>query len=189
MINFSTFAKMGQDSQTKHSYSTIKCPVFTIQCIWFKYGQCIYIQLLDLYDLCKWIVQVLNRISFSIQFLFKKTFREHKGANAIDCTYTKLSCLYACVLKVTYNSCLITFGFILTFIWGILNGVTAFLQAWCISPLLRVSLILVKGVMPLILDPLSLLLKAYADACRPGGGIGTAIGGAMQGVSSAVSRI
>ena len=90
---------------------------------------------------------------------------------------------------VTYNCCLLTFGFILTVIWGILNGMTAFLQAWILSPLLRVSLIIVKGIMPLVLDPLTLLMKAYADACRgPGGGIGAAIGGAMQGVSSGISR-
>ena len=119
-----------------------------------------------------------------MQFLFKKTFREHKGANAVHCAYGKLRCLYECTLKVTYNCCLFIFGFLLAFIWGICNGVVAFLQAWIISPLLRVSLIVVKGIMPIILDPLSLLMKAYVDACRGPGG---AVAGLMQSVGGAVS--
>ena len=92
---------------------------------------------------------------------------------------------------VTYNCCLFTFGFLLAFIWGICNGVVAFLQAWIISPLLRVSLIVVKGTMPIILDPLSLLLKACVAACRGAGGLGTAglgeVAGVMQSVGGAVS--
>lgn len=65
------------------------------------------------------------------------------------------------------------------FVWAVINGAIAFLQAWVLSPLTRVSLVVVKGVLPLILDPLSLILKAIAEGCSGGGctcdGLSTAL--------------
>lgn len=118
-----------------------------------------------------------------LQFAFKKTFREHSGANASKCMYGTLNALYSITLKVTYNIFLMFCGFFLALIWGILNGAVAFLQTWILSPLLRVSLVLVKGIMPMILDPLSLILKAVGDGLRglsPGG----LMAGAMQSIGA-----
>lgn len=119
-----------------------------------------------------------------MQFTFKKTFREHSGANAINCMFGKLNFLYSCTLKVTYNIFLMLCGFLLALIWGILNGLVAFLQTWFVSPLLRVSLVLVKGLMPMILDPLSLILKAFYDACK-----GMSPGGLMAGAMQTVAAV
>ena len=41
---------------------------------------------------------------------------------------------------------------------------------------------LVKGILPIILEPLSLILKAVMDGCR-GGNIGGMIGGAMSAMT------
>lgn len=80
-----------------------------------------------------------------------------------------LKVVYMCSLRWTYNILLFTIGIIIAFLWAVINGTIAFLQAWVISPLTRVSLVVVKGILPLILDPLSLILKACAEGCGGGG--------------------
>ena len=114
--------------------------------------------------------------------MFEKTFREHKGAQASDCMQVKLNTLYTKTLKVTYNIFVCLCGFWLAFLWAVVNGIVSFVQSWCVSPLLRVSLVLVKGILPIILEPLSLILKALMDACR-----GPNIGGLVSGAMSAVT--
>ena len=89
-----------------------------------------------------------------------------------------LKVVYMCSLRWTYNILLFTIGIIIAFLWAVINGTIAFLQAWVISPLTRVSLVVIKGVLPLILDPLSLILKACAEGC--GGGGCSWISSAMQ---------
>ena len=74
------------------------------------------------------------------------------------------------------------------FLWAVINGTVSFLQSWCVSPLLRVSLVLVKGihVLPIVLDPLSLILKVLVDACRgPGRGL---LSGAMNAMSAVTGK-
>lgn len=72
------------------------------------------------------------------------------------------------------------------FLWAVINGTVSFVQSWCVSPLLRVSLVLVKGILPIILDPRSLILKALVDACRgPGRGL---LSGAMNAMSAVTGK-
>jgi hypothetical protein len=80
-----------------------------------------------------------------------------------------LKVVYMCSLRWTYNILLFTIGIIIAFLWALINGVVAFLQAWVLSPLTRVSLVVIKGVLPIILDPLSLILKACVEGCGGGG--------------------
>ena len=116
-----------------------------------------------------------------MQFKFKKTFREHEGARAFESLRSVLKVVYTCSMRWTYNILLFTVGIMVAFIWALINGVVAFFQAWVFSPLTRVSLVIVKGVLPLILDPLSLLLKACAEGCCGAGGAGMAgVGGGFQ---------
>ena len=78
------------------------------------------------------------------------------------------------------------------FAWAVINGAVAFLQAWFVSPLTRVSLVIVKGVLPLVLDPLSLILKACAQGCCGGGGLdggGGLAGGGLQGAMQGMARL
>ena len=118
---------------------------------------------------------------YLMQFLFEKTFREHPGVNSVKCSRKCGSHMYKCSLNVTYNIFLVLFGFILATIWGVINGLVAFFQTWCLSPLLRISSVMVKGFLPIILDPISLILKVAHDACR-GASPGGLIAGAMQKV-------
>ena len=104
-----------------------------------------------------------------MQFLFKKTFREHEGARAFGSIRSVLKVVYMCSLRWTYNILLFSIGILVAFLWALINGLVAFLQAWVLSPLTRVSLVIVKGILPIILDPLSLILKACANGCSGGG--------------------
>ena len=93
-----------------------------------------------------------------------------------------LKVVYMCSLRWTYNILLFTIGILVAFLWAVINGVVAYLQAWVLSPLTRVSLVIVKGVLPIVLDPLSLLLKACAEGCSGAGGCaGMTAGQQLQG--------
>jgi hypothetical protein len=59
---------------------------------------------------------------------YKKTFREHEGARASESATDTLKRIYNCSLGCTYNCCIYLCGFILACIWGVINGVIAFLQ-------------------------------------------------------------
>ena len=124
-----------------------------------------------------------------MQFMFKKTFREHEGARAFKSMRAILKVVYMCSLRWTYNFLLFTLGILVTFLWAVINGIVAFLQAWVISPLTRVSLVVVKGILPLILDPLSLLLKACAQGCCGAGGCNPGTFGGMQGGFQGLDRL
>ena len=58
----------------------------------------------------------------------------------------------------------------LTVIWGVVNAATAFFQTWFISPLLRVSLVIVKGFLPIVLEPLGMCMKTMCVAMGAGPG-------------------
>lgn len=93
--------------------------------------------------------------------------------------YLKL--IYSCFLASTYNVLVVVLGVCLTIVWAVINGIVAFFQTWCISPLTRVMLVIVRGLLPLILEPLGMLIKMYM-AIR-GGGVGGLVGnlGGLQG--------
>ena len=100
-----------------------------------------------------------------------------------------LKVVYMCSLRWTYNILLFTIGIIVAFLWAVINGAVAFLQAWVLSPLTRVSLVIVKGVLPLILDPLSLILKACAEGCGGGGCTCAGLTAALQPYGGLQSRV
>lgn len=100
-----------------------------------------------------------------------------------------LKVVYMCSLRWTYNILLFTIGILVAFVWALINGVVAFLQAWVLSPLTRVSLVVVKGVLPLILDPLSLILKSCAEGCAGGGCDCNWLSSAMQQRQGLQSRV
>ena len=61
-------------------------------------------------------------------------------------------------------------------VWGIINGLVAFLQAWFISPASRILLVLLGGLCPIICEPLRIFLKLCVDARAACGGLGGAFG-------------
>lgn len=123
-----------------------------------------------------------------MQFIFKKTFREHDGARAFKSMRNILKVVYMCSLRWTYNILLFTVGILIAFGWAVINASAAFLQAWVVSPLTRVSLVILKGILPLILEPTSLILKACAAGCCGGGGFG-GLGGGMSALQSGLQTV
>ena len=124
-----------------------------------------------------------------LQFEFKRTFREHAGVNAIKCTHTCLQKTYEFTVKLIYNILLVVPGFFLAIVWGCFNSFTAFLQTWIISPLLRVSIVLVKGLLPMILEPTTMILKAAMDVIcnrvpNPAGQLGNISGGPFSNLKA-----
>lgn len=114
---------------------------------------------------------VMNQNVFIIlQFEYKKTFREHQGARVFKTYKLVLRSIYNHTLQWTYNIVVFTVGLILVIFWGIVNALIAFLQAWFLSPLMRVSLVVVRGVFPLVLEPCSMCLKACVAAFTGGAG-------------------
>ena len=78
---------------------------------------------------------------------------------------TALKKVYDTTLKWGYNVLLLVLGVVLAIAWALINAVVAFLQTWFLSPLLRVSLVVVRGFLPIILEPLGMLMKVCAGAC------------------------
>ena len=101
-----------------------------------------------------------------MQFVFKKTFREHEGARAGRALEKKVRKVYENALQCTYRCYVYACGFILAFLWGITNGCIAFLQTWFISPCLRVLLVLLGGLLPIITEPIRICVSACCDACK-----------------------
>ena len=58
----------------------------------------------------------------------------------------------------------------LTVVWGVVNATTAIFQTWFISPSLRVSLVIVKGFLPLVLEPMGMCMKTLCVAMGAGPG-------------------
>ena len=101
-----------------------------------------------------------------MQFVFKKTFREHDGARAGRVLEKRVRNVYELVLQSTYRCYVCAFGFILAVLWGLINAGIAFLQTWFISPCLRILLVLLGGLLPVITDPIRICVSACCDACK-----------------------
>ena len=104
------------------------------------------------------------------QFEYEKCFREHKGAKTFHPYAEVLKTIYLYTLRWTYNILLMGVGVVLTVMWGVLNAATAFFQTWFISPSLRVSLVIVKGFLPLVLEPMGMCMKTLCVAMGAGPG-------------------
>ena len=109
-----------------------------------------------------------------LQFEYKKAFREHKGAKTVKPCQKYLKPVYSFFLVCTYNVLVVVLGLCLIIVWALINAIVAFIQTWCISPLTRVSLVLVRGLLPIVLEPLGMLIKMYTAA--RGGGVAGLVG-------------
>ena len=63
-----------------------------------------------------------------------------------------------------YNVFVVTLGIIFTFIWAVLMGFFTFYVNFVWSPSLRLALLLVASMLPLVTQPLRILLSPLADA-------------------------
>ena len=122
-----------------------------------------------LYDI-QIIIILYTYILSNIQFTYDKTFREHDGARAGQHLETKVKRVYENVLQKSYRCYVGACGVLLACLWGIINGCVAFIQTWYISPCLRVFMVLFKGLLPLITEPIRICSGA---CCAHKGGAGS----------------
>jgi hypothetical protein len=101
-----------------------------------------------------------------MQFEYKKTFREHKGANAGPKLEKNVKKVYQHVVQCTYRCHVYMFGFFLAVCWGVTNGCVAFLQTWFISPCMRVLFVLLGGLLPVCTEPVRIFVSACCEACK-----------------------
>lgn len=76
---------------------------------------------------------------------------------------------------------LFTCGIVLILIWGLINAVVAFFQTYCLSPATRVSLVIIRGLLPLIIEPMALIMKGLGNG-NGGGGGGGGLAGCFGGI-------
>ena len=100
----------------------------------------------------------------NLQFAFERTFREHEGARAGHKLEKRIKKLYEKVLQCTYRCFLSVCGILLAALWGVINGCVAFIQTWYISPCTRIFMVLFKGLLPLITEPIRICSTACCGA-------------------------
>jgi hypothetical protein len=78
---------------------------------------------------------------YFFQFEYDTTFRAHKVAPVASSFDKFLRKLYHYSLWGTYNAVVIVVGITLVAFWGVLNAFTIFSQTWCLSPIVRYTLV------------------------------------------------
>lgn len=89
-----------------------------------------------------------------LQLTFGETFKENQGAETATFWKQVLEIIYIFWLKFTYNCIMFFLGICTVTFWGILYSLVAWIQVWCIQPMAYVSIIIMKGCIPMITEPI-----------------------------------
>ena len=104
-----------------------------------------------------------NTIILSLQLDFKECFHEHESTKTVAVYYKVLGLTYKYVKLFTYHFFVFVFGFILAFLFAILNGVMSFIHVWIYGPTAKIALLWVYAVIPLAVAPLRAILRPLVD--------------------------
>ena len=100
-----------------------------------------------------------------MQFEYDATFRSHKAASVSERFEDILRRVYNGTLYGAYNCVVFTTGLFLVILWGIINAWTIYAQSWCLSPILRLSLVCLQGVCLPLYEILKSLMKGLKELC------------------------
>lgn len=96
---------------------------------------------------------------------FDERFQEHEGAETIDVWKSLIKIIYELSLKCSYNAIMFVTGICVVIFWGFTFSCMSWLQIWCISPMSSSVIVVMKGCMPLILEP----IRMFRGVCCGGG--------------------
>ena len=100
---------------------------------------------------------------FVLQLEFDACFHEHKSTQTWPPLYEVSSMLYTYTKLGVYHFLVVLIGFILMFLWAIINGICSFIHVWVWGPALKLFLVVIFALAPLITEPLRAIFTPLVD--------------------------
>ena len=113
--------------------------------------------------LANYIFLIFNLLFFT-QLEFEKSFLQHKSTTPIPIIHKITAVCYKYTKLFLYNVLVILFGIPLAVLWALIHGLVAFLFTWTVSPAIRLTVFTTNIVMPVVTEPLRVLLTPLVDA-------------------------